>query len=217
MDIGVLTVVTAVLAVLAVLTSTRMWGARHDTDGRTWRAWSAGTMVTLALVAWFFEASHHQRQQLATEAMRAFTENPRAEADCQRLTSEMLDLSQHDGFVYWDNVDVAVYDRHVCKDLAGYATGGQRDPSEDQMVAVHLIAHELMHVMGIRVESEAECHAVQRSHEVAQFLGATPEQARQLQVHYFANVYPRLRNDYRSAECRDGGTLDLYLDRTEFP
>jgi hypothetical protein len=217
MDIGVLTVVTAGLAVFAVLASARMLAGRHAADGQAWRAWSAAVLVALALVAWFFEAGHHQRQQLATEAMRAFTDNPRAEANCQRLTSELFDLSQYDGYVYWDNSNVALYKRHICKDLAAYTSGAHDDPSQAQVAAVHLIAHESMHVMGLRNEAETECHAVQRSHEVAEFLGATPEQARELQATYFESVYPQLRNDYRSSQCREGGTFDIHPDRTAFP
>ena len=217
MDIGVLTVTTVALAALAVLASVRMLGSRRLEHGRVGRAWSAGTLVVLALVAWYFEAGHHQRQELATEAMTALLDNPAARADCQRLTSELFDLSPYDGYVYWDNSDVAKYKRHVCHNLASYASGGQARPTDDEVSAVHLIAHESMHVAGLRVEAETECHAVQMSHQVAEFLGATPAQARALQERYFADFYPRLRNDYRSGECREGGEYDIHPERAEFP
>lgn len=217
MDIGVLTITTAVLSALAIGAAARMWGSRHVEYGRVGRAWWAGTLAMLALVALYVEAGHHQRQELASEAMRDLIDNPAARADCQRLTSELFDLSPYDGFVYWDNSDVAKYKRHICKDLASYATGGQASPSDDEVAAVHLVAHETMHVAGLRSEAETECHAVQLSHQVAEFLGSTPEQARALQARYFADVYPRLRSDYRSSECREGGEYDIHPDRTEFP
>jgi len=63
----------------------------------------------------------------------------------------------------------------------------------------------------------AECRAVQLSYLVAEKLGATEAQARALQARYFAEIYPNLRDGYVSSDCREGGALDIFPDRTEFP
>jgi len=58
---------------------------------------------------------------------------------------------------------------------------------------------------------------VQLNHLVAMKLGATETQARALQARYFAEIYPTLRDGYTSGECREGGVLDIFPERTQFP
>ncbi len=217
MDIGVLTVVTALLAVAAIQAAYQWATAPGGMRANPGRAWWAVVVMGTAMTAWFFEASHHQRQQLATDAMLVLSVTPHAEANCQRLTAQWFDASVYDGFVYHDNSDVAHYKRHICKNLAAYARGGHANPSLDQVAAVHLIAHEVMHVNNIWNEAKAECHGVQLNHLVAEALGATPQQARDLQRRYYEEIYPHLRSDYVSSECRAGGALDIHPDREEFP
>lgn len=85
------------------------------------------------------------------------------------------------------------------------------------MIAVHIVAHEAQHINGITSEAVAECRAAQLDHLVAQQLGATPDEARELQRRYYADFYPNQRTEYVSGECREGGELDIYPDRAEFP
>lgn len=217
MDIGVLTVVTALLVALTVRAVVRAARAERYLDKRLASAWWAGALIATTLFAGFVEVGHHQRQALASQALQDLTGNPHARADCQRLTESFLSVSAYDGFVYHDNSDVALFKYHICKDLASYASGGHADPTDDQIAAVHLIAHEANHIMLIWNEAEAECNAVQQSHVVAEFLGATSAQARRLQALYYVRIYPFVRADYSSGECREGGAMDLNPDRTEFP
>jgi hypothetical protein len=74
-----------------------------------------------------------------------------------------------------------------------------------------------MHINGIQSEAVAECRAVQLNYLVAESLGATPQQARELQRRYYSDYYPRQRDDYFSAGCTEGGELDIYPERTVFP
>lgn len=217
MDIGVLTVVTAALAFFAIRAVVRAISRRHELDGGALRAWWAGVLVVMTLVALGFEVNHHMRQALVTQGMSAVTDNARAHANCERFSESLFNLSQFDGYVYQAKSDIANYKRQSCIDLAAYARGSKANPSIDQVLAVHLVAHETMHVNGIWTEADAECHAVQVSHLVAEELGATPAQARALQARYFAEIYPNIRSNYISSECREGGALDLFPDRTEFP
>ena len=68
---------------------------------------------------------------------------------------------------------MAHYTNDSCKALASYAASSKDNPSLDQVAAVHLIAHETMHVNGYWSESEAECRAAQLNYLVAEKLGAT--------------------------------------------
>ncbi len=86
--------------------------------------------------------------------------------------------------------------------------------------AVHTIAHESMHLARIFSESIAECHAMQWLPWFAQQFGASPAQAREMADYYWTVMYPRWRTtypEYWSAECRDGGPLDLNLNGTAWP
>ena len=101
--------------------------------------------------------------------------------------------------------------RDPCRDLARYLRSGGRRPSRAQVVAVHVLAHESMHLAGLTAEATAECAAVQRDARTAGLLGASPGDARALAVAYWRTVYPDMPDGYRSAACAPGGPLDERL------
>ena len=216
MDIGLLTFVTVALLALAVHATVRAVQKRGQM-GSTGRAWWAGILIVSVLVAVYFEVGHDRQQRLATFAMSAVTDNPNAHADCRRWSESFVSLGLYDGYVRQDNPDIAMIANGSCRALAAYAASDKRHPSLDQIAAVHLIAHETMHVNGYWAESEAECRAAQLNYLVAEKLGATEAQARALQRIYFAQIYPTLASDYIASACQEGGALDIFPDRTEFP
>jgi len=85
------------------------------------------------------------------------------------------------------------------------------------VMAVHVLGHEAYHLSGIRSEAQTECEAMQRLDEVAQWLGATAEQARDLAERYDSDVYTRMPSSYRSSDCREGGTMDVAPDDPAWP
>lgn len=217
MDIGVLTVVAAILAVMTLRAWYRVMAGRGQLDGQGFRLAVACVFSAIALTAGYVEVAHHQRQQLATEALGVLSDVEGASANCERLSEELFNASQFQGYVYYDGSNVAHLRRTVCHDLWDYAHGGQAHPTEGQIIAVHIVAHETMHINGIKSEAVAECRAVQLNHLVAEALGATPEEARTLQRRYYVDYYPHQQDDYVSGECAEGGELDINPDRTEFP
>jgi len=216
MDVGVLTFVTAVLLLLALRATVRAINQRHLYASRGRAIW-ATILVVLTLVAGWFEVGHHRQVSLVSQGMSALTSNPEARADCQRFSEAFFNLGTYDGFVYWDDPYTAIFANGSCRDVLRYATSNKSNPTLEQIMAVHLIAHETMHVEGHRTEADAECRAVQLNHLVAMKLGATEGQARYLQKRYFDEVYPRMRSDYTSDQCREGGEYDLFPERTTFP
>lgn len=98
--------------------------------------------------------------------------------------------------------------RDQCRDLAAYLRSDKRDPSQGQVVAVHVLTHEAMHMAGIVDEARAECAAVQRDARTARLLGASPADARVLAGRYWRTVYPLMPEGYRTPECGPGGSLD---------
>ena len=83
-----------------------------------------------------------------------------ASANCERLSEEIFNLSAYQGHVSYDGSNVAHLRRKVCNTLWDYDHGGQANPSEGQILAVHIVGHEAMHINGIRSEAVAECRAV---------------------------------------------------------
>jgi hypothetical protein len=85
-----------------------------------------------------------------------------------------------------------------------------RDEFPDALaLAVGALAHESMHVSGIRDEAKAECEGMQTIAKAAVLLGRPPAEGRYLAVLYARHWYPWWPPRYRSPECRDGGRLDL--------
>lgn len=79
---------------------------------------------------------------------------------------------------------------------------------EARLVAASLqtLAHEAQHVAGITNEARAECYGLQTVERAAQLLGVsdmTPSLA------WYAWRQTRRPPEYRSAECKAGGKLDL--------
>jgi hypothetical protein len=75
--------------------------------------------------------------------------------------------------------------------------------------AVGILAHELEHVRGEMDEKTAECQGMQRLAGVARKLGLPRAEARRLARVYWFEIYPDADRGYRTAECRNGGELDL--------
>jgi hypothetical protein len=77
--------------------------------------------------------------------------------------------------------------------------------------AIQTIAHESVHMTGIRDEATTECYGMQHFVQAATTMGAEPSYARALAGEYWNDLYPHDTAEYRSAECRRGGLLDLRL------
>lgn len=213
-DIGVLTVVVALLAAWSAhraLLLHRAWGPD--------RSWAAGVLVlalVLLVTAAGFETRHQWVQARATGVVQAVSGVPGSSARCQRFTADLVDVSVYSGFVSYDS-DVAQLRRSVCNDLAGWVLTGSGPASPDQVRAVHVLVHEAMHVAGEFTESRAECTAMQHDAAAAELLGASPQDAAALASAYYADVYPLLRDDYRSGDCAPDAAGDLTPGDGRFP
>lgn len=134
---------------------------------------------------------------------------------CQSLAGEAVDLSGDLGSVQFNADGVPEHStlirREQCSALSGYLGKHGANPSAAQILAVHVLTHETMHMRGLRAESLAECAAVQRDAEMARLLGASSAAARSLAAAYWGEDYPRLSDDYRSGDCQATGVLDEHL------
>ena len=97
-----------------------------------------------------------------------------------------------------------------CGNLRAWLGSTKVNPSLDQVIAVHVVTHETMHMVGLTNEAHAECAAVQRDAAMAEALGASPAEARDLALRYWTEVYPRMPDEYVGG-CGAGGTYDEQL------
>ncbi|MFC6236712.1 hypothetical protein [Longivirga aurantiaca] len=134
---------------------------------------------------------------------------------CQRLGETFTYAGAELGHVDWDEDGVptgpAMVSYETCGRLAAYrnSSGTERsDPPLDQVIAVHVLTHEAMHLAGRLREADAECAAMQRDAWVAQQLGATAAEGQALAETYWREVYPRMPDAYTDDACTADGDLD---------
>ena len=108
----------------------------------------------------------------------------------------------------------------VCRHLDALVYDGKR-PREplrqlDLAQALGAVVHESRHAAGVADEPTAECEAIQLMPKAARVARIEPAYAREL-LRLAWESYPALPADYRSAECREGGKLDLSPGDGRFP
>jgi hypothetical protein len=103
-------------------------------------------------------------------------------------------------------------------EVLGRLAPGSPDEEIVQAEALNLFAHETRHFSSSgSLEAATECSALQRMDEIGITLGASAEHARRLTRIAWEDVYPFLPPEYRSPQCKAGGTLDREPETPEFP
>ncbi|MFL6139246.1 MAG: hypothetical protein ACJ74O_15785 [Frankiaceae bacterium] len=207
----------AALVACGVAVSARWHATRVDALGRA-RPYPLLAAVCLELAALAavpvvrITAEQHRLGRVATELAGA-----PATVHCQRLASAMADLTNDLGHVNLGQDGrperSTLIKNEQCRLLGSYLASAtvRRRPSYREVVAVHVLTHESMHMRGITGEALAECAAVQRDQLTAEMLGATRDEAHLLALRYWLTVYPLMPDDYRSADCGPGLPLDEHL------
>jgi hypothetical protein len=204
----------ALIAAGAVIAA-RWWFNRVDAIGRTVSLpWSAWILPVLGLIAFIPVVRHHDEEAKLSRVASVLA-GGKATVHCQSGTAEWVDVGNELGYVKWGPDGVPEHSTLIkheqCGLIARYLKGGRAHPSLDEIIAVHVLTHESMHMSGITVESLAECAAVQRDAHTARLLGATAQQAEYLSRAYWHGVYPDMPDDYLTGACTAGGPLDEHL------
>jgi hypothetical protein len=209
--------IIAILAAIgAAVVAVRGYLRRYDTLGRRRRfpTISVSVLVVLAVVL-ALPTFLRDREQSKLGKVASVLVGAHATVHCETFGQTFTETNGDLGYVKFGPDGVP--ERHTtimrgpCSDLRHYYDGDQAHPSSEEIVAVHVLTHESMHMRGQPVEAYAECEAMQRDAETAQLLGATPQQGLDLARAYWRNVYPHMPSNYTSTECRAGGSLDEHL------
>jgi hypothetical protein len=212
----VLTWFAVTLLALAAVLAARWALHRRDSLGRE-RAFPVISVLVLAVLGAGLlvpVVRHHRLEGRLTGVATTLVGDP-AVVHCQTAGREMLDLGSELGFVRWGPGGVPEHQtlikRAPCSQLAAYLHGDQAHPSQDEVVAVHVLSHESRHMAGTVNEAAADCQAMQRDAWTARLLGASPREALDLARTYWRTVYPHMPDDYRSGDCAPGAALDERL------
>ena len=118
------------------------------------------------------------------------------------------------GFVHSTRPRTSVAPR-ICKQLAGLMYHDERPTEGEQMwrkaEAVAVLSHEAEHMRnGLRAsEAVTECQGMQRMRRLARLMGSSKDYADLLAERYWGDLYRFNLGNYKTADCHDGGTLDL--------
>jgi hypothetical protein len=212
----VLTWLAVALVTGAAVVATGWAVRRTDELGRPRRFPWVSVALLLALgagaaVPGVLRASQERRLGTAASVLAG----ARVAVRCQSFGGAFVDAGPELGYVRWRTDGSpepwTLIKRDQCRHLAAYARSDKRRPTRDQVVAVHVLTHEAMHLSGRLAEAVAECAAVQRDAQTARLLGARPTDAAELAAAYWRNIYPLMPHVYRSSECRSGGAMDERL------
>ncbi|MDM7853996.1 hypothetical protein [Cellulomonas alba] len=204
-----------VLLAVAGVASSRWVLRRYDALGRRRPfptitvAVALGLAVACAVPLWLHDRLEHRLSAVAGGLVGA-----PVTVHCQTPSETFVHAGGELGYVRWDatgvpeHSTVLAYD--ACRDLRRWLGSDKRRASLDEVVAVHVLTHESMHMAGLLDESRAECAAVQRDARTAMALGATRDEAVALARQYWTQAYPRMPDGYRSG-CGAGGEHDEHL------
>jgi hypothetical protein len=161
-------------------------------------------------------AIHHERHVNEDRLGRVASQiaGRAVEVRCSGTLKKLVDISPHAGSVYFDGsgrpADYTDLNDATCSSLDDFAEG-ETGPGDAVRVAqaLHVLAHESIHLSGVRDEAQADCFGFQKTAFVAEELGASSEDARRYAE---LAVLERARSappEYRSPDCHEGGLLDL--------
>lgn len=191
-------------------------GKRRDALGRPrpFPVWSVSVLTLLSVGALIPGAQRHMEERRLASVASQLVGHKVAVA-CQTTTAALVDAGAELGFVPYDENGIplprTLIKRDPCKALRAYLGGQRGNPTQDEVIAVHILTHEAMHMRGETSEAAAECQAVQRDRTTASLLGASPEQAQRLARTYWLTVYPNMPEGYFSNDCGPGRPMDESL------
>jgi hypothetical protein len=190
-------------------------------------AWGVGVIAALALAVWLVESrtgwdSVSGERRLA--AVERFSDEASRIAG-KPVTIRCDESRDYVGFVqHADGIAIVGGDRayltpEICHDLYRLAFEDEvRGARTGRAIAV--LAHEAWHLRGEGDEGRTECYALQSGVDLGVRLGLSEDRARQLMRQQLTENAGRgaATVEYRvTAECADGGPLDLSPEDSEFP
>jgi ABC-type nickel/cobalt efflux system permease component RcnA len=203
--LGLLAVVLAIVVIRIVIRHNQRYS--QNTTVRFPLVTIVVLVSTIALVGWS-EWRWLEMQRLPTAAMQELIEREDAEMVCQRFSDALIFTGVEGGHVEWEPGDSRETGRTAwlsldnCSALGTWLRSDKQRANHDEIVAIHVLAHEAVHVAGHRGEAETECLAMRLFPVLAHELGAEEAEAARMARYYEQLVWPEQRAEY-IADCGD--------------
>jgi hypothetical protein len=171
-------------------------------------------LIVLAVLLMLFGASEARWQYLqwrGSEVVKAVSGNPNGTLECQRKLPSFFEMDSASiaGKVSSLDPNTAHLKNGQCNEIFTWMQSGSPDSvTGKQIVALHVLSHESVHVSGQFSESIAECTALQRDPIAVSSLGGSDEVAQLVQSQYFEQVFPNLPDSYKLKECKVDDKFD---------
>jgi hypothetical protein len=210
-SVRLLVVILGVVGVGAML-----WKQHRDLERRP----SAIAFVALlVLVTGFMEYRAQSAEARYGKAVSAVA-NREVAVRCQGQFGHLIDIGNELGTVQFNAEGDPADKTDIKRDACNWLRDFEKNPrviNRNAAVAVHVLAHEAIHLRGWTDEALAECYGIQYTAQVARALGAPAAKAQLLAKLYYELVYPEMPDEYRTADCVNGGRLDLHKDSDVWP
>jgi hypothetical protein len=147
---------------------------------------------------------------MLSEKASTIAERPNVTVRCNSIFDTLFSgkgVSSPAGTAYYDTGEI-FFESGWCKKFKAYLRDPENAPN-DQLFAMHIFTHEVMHIRGEQNERKTDCQAIQRNHLVGKLLGISDSTARRNAKIYYSELYPGHR--YYDKGCKPGGKYDEHL------
>jgi hypothetical protein len=159
---------------------------------------SIGLLALVIVPNLGFEIVWVHTQAVASKVVRDVSGKAGGYAYCERVSEAFFDGGIRSGEVVSNEPDKAFLAWQTCEDFKAFLFSNHESISESQLIAVHVIVHEAIHVSGDYNEASTECKAMAQDARILMSLGMSSANADAAALRYRTGVYPRLGSEYRS-------------------
>lgn len=165
-----------------------------------WKAITRWAIIVFVILAFAQEAVGVYYDRKMTAAAQQVAGSTNVEVHCRRIWDEIISFNPHAGYVEFGS-GVANLQFNQCYNAARWSS----DPTADNVrIGVHVLAHEVAHVMGHYSEGETECVAMWALPEMSVALGGTAEEGAVAARWYATEINPLLVGNYQAPGCLAG-------------
>ncbi|TXG76138.1 hypothetical protein E6P97_04140 [Patescibacteria group bacterium] len=205
-DIGPGTVISLVflfLLIRSIIRLGRTYMSRHDPRYRielSYRVFAVVfTLACFALPA-YLEFRIQFANAYASSMTRKVVGNNEVHARCQRGLADMLEIKSisYAGWVEGKpGTKRSNLTSQICGHLISWVLSDKQHASRDQLIALHVVIHEAVHLTGEYSEAETEYKTTEYFEGVVVSMGASQSEAKRMNDYYKSEVNPHMPEAYR--------------------